>query len=53
MIPLGKLAPTCMILLQNAKRSIRTSCSADHLGAIVDILGVPNSAPVLWDSPRR
>lgn len=38
---------------QNARRSIRTSCSADHLGAIVDILGVPNSAPILWDSPRR
>ena len=34
-------------------RHLRTSCSADHLGAIVDILGVPNSAPQLWDSPRR
>ena len=34
-------------------RAIRTSCSADHLGAIVDILGVPSSAPQLWDSPRR
>ena len=29
------------------------SCSADHLGAIVDILGVPTGAPQLWDNPRR
>jgi len=36
-----------------SSRAIRTSCSADHLGAIVDILGVPSSAPQLWDSPRR
>jgi len=29
------------------------SCSADHLGAIVDILGVPNGAPQFWENPRR
>ena len=29
------------------------SCSADHLGAIVDILGVPSSAPQFWENPRR
>ena len=29
------------------------SCSADHLGAIVDILGVPSGAPQFWDNPRR
>ena len=29
------------------------SCSADHLGAIVDILGVPSGAPQFWENPRR
>ena len=29
------------------------SCSADHLGAIVDILGVPTGAPQFWENPRR
>lgn len=29
------------------------SCSADHLGAIVDILGVPSDAPLLWENARR
>ena len=29
------------------------SCSADHLGAIVDILGVPAGAPQFWENPRR
>ena len=29
------------------------SCSADHLGNIVDILGVPSGAPQFWDNPRR
>ena len=29
------------------------SCSADHLGAIVDILGVPTGAPQIWENPRR
>ena len=29
------------------------SCSADHLGALVDILGVPNGAPQFWENPRR
>ena len=29
------------------------SCSADHLGAIVDILGVPSGAPQFWENPKR
>ena len=29
------------------------SCSADHLGPIVDILGVPSGAPQFWENPRR
>ena len=35
-----------------ANRCLR-SCSADHLGAIVDILGVPSGVPQFWENPRR
>ena len=43
----------CIFPAVGGAASCPRSCSADHLGAIVDILGVPNGAPQFWENPRR
>ena len=41
------------VIFPAASAGCPRSCTADNLGAIVDILGVPSAAPQFWENPRR